>query len=222
PSPFPTNLPTVTEPTKAPTAEPTESPTPAPTMPELPTVAPTEKPSSTPEPTGTPLPTPTEPVTATPTELPLPTSAPTPLPTGTPDYSALIRSGWQRTEDFFGQREVYFSGIFDRAELIASPGRYEYVYTASSEETVRFSVIGEENAEAESFLNVLTERYPDCRIISEGEKDYSYRYTTEGKTVCGRVYACPQGEQPNRMRMEMVFLPERELSGQEEYSFYLQ
>ncbi|MCH5274018.1 MAG: hypothetical protein J1E35_10120 [Lachnospiraceae bacterium] len=232
PYPTPTNMPTVTKPTERPTAKPTvgptKTPTPVPTIQEQPTPVPTPKPSSTPSPTPVPTkaPTkaPTKPATKAPTKAPTrkpssPTS--TPSPTDLPDYDALIQNGWQRTEDFFGQREVYFSGIFNQVELNAEPGRYEYVYTAAVQENVRFAVIGEEDADVWQFLDTLTERYPDCRISLEGEDDYSYEYTAGDERVCGRIYSCLRGETPNRMRIELICPEESGLYGQEGYAFYL-
>lgn len=235
PYPTPADTPTVIKPTDAPTKEPTQkptteptaepekTPTPVPTIQEQPTLVPMPEPSGRPSPTPAPTESatkaPTRPVTKKPVK---PTSpADTPSPTALPDYDALIQNGWQRTEDFFGQKEVYFSGIFDQAELNAEPGRYEYIYTAVNQENVRFAVIGEEDADVWQFLDTLTENYPDCRILFEGEDDYSYEYTAEEERVCGRVYSCLRGETQNRMRIELICPEESGLYGQEGYAFYL-
>lgn len=220
PTPQPTETPTATarptateRPTATPTVKMTNTPTPQPTIPELPTVVPTPMPSSTPSPV------PTKPVTKTPTKPPTQTSAPS--PTELPDYMALIQSGWQRTEDFFGKREIYFSGMFHHAELSAAPGRYEYSYTAVSDENTRFVIAGEENAEIWQFLDTLAESAPDCQIFFEGEEDYRYEYTIGDKWVCGRIYSCPRGEEQNLMRVELSYPSESGLYGQEGYIFYL-
>ncbi len=210
-TPFPSNTPTVTPGTE-PTEVPTKEPTPVPTVPERPTPVPT------PEPSATPTVKPTGPAVASPTPTSGPTS--TPVLTEAPDYTVLIQSGWQRAEDFFGKREVYFPGIFDKADVAAVPGRYEYVYTAAAQEGACFSMIGEEDATVQQFLDTLA-GYPDCRIVPEGEEDYCYEYTAEGKRVYGRIYSCNYEGQQGRMRLELVCLSESELCGQEEYTFYL-
>lgn len=210
-TPSPSNTPTVTPGTE-PTEVPTKEPTPVPTVPERPTPVPT------PEPSATPTAKPTSPATVSPAPTFSPTG--TPVLTEAPDYTALIQSGWQRAEDFFGKREVYFPGMFDKAEGTAVPGRYEYVYTSEAQEGACFSMIGEEGVTVQQFLDTLA-GYPDCRIVPEGEEDYCYEYTTEGKKVYGRIYSCTQDGQQRRMQMELICLSESELCGQEEYAFYL-
>lgn len=230
-----TITPTVTEapliPTDRPTDTPTESPTAEPTLSQSPTVTPTVSP--TPEPTEgvTSIPTakpteaviltpePTEKVTVTPTEEP--TLTPTPEPTAIPEYDTLIQNGWQRTEDFFGKREVYFSGMFDTVDLIAEEGRYGYRYLATADADISLSIIGEEDLTVQEFTDELTDRYPECSVVFEGEQDYRYEYTAEGKTISGRVYSGTEGDKENRMRVEMVYPSENEIYRQEGYGFYL-
>ncbi len=115
---------------------------------------------------------------------------PTPEPTGMPEYDTLLRSGWQRTEDFYGSKEIFFSGKFDQTELIAVPGRYEYRYTASSDPKVSFSVIGDEITPIQQFLDELVGKAIECYIERETETDYRYLYTDGAYTVEGRVYEC--------------------------------
>lgn len=201
------------KPTELPTVKPVNTPTTVPTVPELPTMVPTPVPESTP------TPAPTKPVTKVPVKPPTLTSGPS--PTELPDYAALIQNGWQRTEDFFGKREIYFSGMFHHAELTAGPGRYEYTYTAAPEASVRFVIAGEENAGVWQFLDTLAESALDCQIFFEGEDDYRYEYTTDEKRICGRVYACLREEEENLMRVELIYPLESELYGQEGYIFYL-
>lgn len=210
-----------------PTVEPTEAVTPT-TMPMIastatPTVEPTERPTSTPtvEPTVTVTPTiePTSVITVAPTAEPTP--IPSPVPTAYPEYDTLIQSGWQRTEDFFGEHEIFFSGMFDTVELVAVPGLYEYQYTVTTNAEVSFSILGEEGEFVHSVLEALLALYPECLVTVEGEGDYSYKYTAQGQTVSGRVYDCTQGEQANYMRVELVYPAENENYGNEGYAFYI-
>lgn len=111
--------------------------------------------------------------------------------------------------------------MFDKAEGTVIPERYEYVYTAETQEGACFSMIGEEGVTVQQFLDTLA-GYPDCRIIPEGEEDYCYEYIAEGKRIYGRIYSCTTYEgQQGRMRLELVCPSESELCGQEEYTFYL-
>ena len=146
---------------------------------------------------------------------------PTPIPTAYPEYDTLIQNGWQRTEDFFGMREVYFSGRFDTVELLTVTGRYEYRYTASADSAIAFSLIGEEGTDVQSFVEELLTLYPECLVTAEGEADYSYCYQAAGQTVSGRVYDGTWGEQKNRMRAELRYPAENENYGSEGYGFYL-
>lgn len=201
---------------------PTPVSTPSPTA--QPSIAPTKKPVPTPRPSITPtkIPTLTQAPSVTPTLQPtaLPDSGVSPLPTALPDYVALLQNGWQKTEDFFGAREIFFSGMFDRAKIEAVSGRYEYQYASSLEEGIGFAVIGEEDAAVQQFLDELVLEYPDCRIVEEGEEDYSYTYQREKTLVMGRVYACKKGENMNRTRIEFYasIQAEGEMEG---YGFYL-
>lgn len=220
PSVTPESLPTDTPmPTEDPTAVPTKEPEMTATATPEPEVLPTAEP--TPELSGTttpePVVSPTEEPTATPTPEPV---TPTPEPTGQPAYDTLLQNGWQRTEDFFGCREIFFSGRFDRTELIAVPGRYEYRYTASSDAEGVFSVIGEEELAVQQFLDELVQESPDCTIEWEAEQDYRYCYTDGEYTVTGRIYACDTEEKVRRMRVE-VRVPGTEESPAEGYEFYL-
>ncbi len=224
PTPTPVPAPSVS-PTAAalPTEKPTATPTAVPAITEvvtptpeaLPTVEPTPEISMTPTPAPTVSPT-GEPE-VTPTEEP---ATPTPEPTGQPAYDTLIQNGWQRTEDFFGNREIFFSGRFDRTELIAVPGRYEYRYTASSDAGILFSVIGEENAQIQHFLDELAQGMSECIIEREAEEDYRYRYMDGDVTVSGRIYACGTEGIPCRMRIEFRMSGAGELPA-EGYEFYL-
>ena len=205
------------EPTEAPevTPEPTEVPevTPEPTeAPEV-TPKPTEAPEVTPEPTEAPE------VTPKPTEAPEITPEPTEAPEVQSDYEVLIQNGWQRTEDFFVGRSIYFSGRFTQTELLTEPGRYEYRYTTTEDAEAVFSIIGEE-LPVQTFLDELTQKGPACEITKEAEEDYGYRYTEQGRVVFGRVYACFVEEKEYRMRIEMSYSIGTE-SQTEEYRFYL-
>ena len=218
PTVTPFDTPTV-EPTLAATPTMTTAPTEEPTM--APTVTPTMIPTETVTPSALPTVTPTTEPTETVTPSPEPTLTPPPVPTVYPEYDTLIQNGWQRTGDFFGMREVYFSGMFDAVELLAVTGRYEYRYTASADSAVIFSLIGEEGADVHGYVEELRTLYPECLVTAEGEADYSYRYDAEGQTVSGRVYDCTRGEQKNRMRAELRYPAENDNNGNEGYGFYL-
>ena len=197
------------------TPEPTEAPevTPEPTeVPEV-TPEPTEAPEVTPKPTEAPE------VTPEPTEAPEITPEPTEAPEVQSDYEVLIQNGWQRTEDFFVGRSIYFSGRFTQTELLTEPGRYEYRYTTTEDAEAVFSIIGEE-LPVQTFLDELTQKGPACEITKEAEEDYGYRYTEQGRVVFGRVYACFVEEKEYRMRIEMSYSIGTE-SQTEEYRFYL-
>ena len=221
-SPIPSQMPDT--PTPEPTEEPeptaTSAPSAAPTATSAPTPTPVPEPTEEPEPTATPEPAAT--VTPVPTEVPEISATPTlvPLPTGQPEYETLLQNGWQRTEDFFGTREIFFSGKFDRTELSAVPGRYEYRYTASSDEGISFLIIGEEGVTVQQFLDELAQNVPECLTEREAEEDYRYTYAEGAFTVTGRVYACGTDETKNRMRVEFR-RPENEAVLTEGYEFYL-
>ena len=216
-----TPTPTVTEsvngPTEAPTGEPVSTPeaditptvtpealtAPEPDSSVSPTVGPIAEATPTPEPVATP-------------EIP---ALPTPEPTGQPEYDTLLQNGWQRTEDFFGYREIFFSGKYDDTQLLAAPGRYEYRYTASGDVGITFSVIGEEGRPVQQFLDELAQNAFECYIEPEGNEDYRYRYIDNGILVQGRIYAClADGE--NRMRVEVRSSVGRDVQT-EGYEFYL-
>lgn len=219
--------PVVTEsavkPTVAPVTGSTE--TPGVTVPVF--VTPTEEPDSTPVitpgNTGTPGPQTgdhTEFPTLTPEVSPEPTVTPIPLPTAIPEYDTLLRNGWQRTEDFFGCREIFFSGKFDDAEPVIGEGSCEFGYRAVSDASVLLRIIGEENAGVQPFVEELRQSRPECLIGQEGPEDYSYAYV-EGKTqVNGRVYACRNGGTEHRMRVEF-YSPAGSDMQTEGYGFYL-
>ena len=233
PTPTPLVEPVVTPeplPTVTPVPEVTEEPlvtvTPTPEVTEEPlvTVTPTPEVTEEPLPTLTPVPEVTEePLpTVTPepevTEEPLPTVTPEPLPTGTPDYGALLQNGWQRAEDFFGKREIVFSGIFDFTELIATEGRYEYRYTVGGDVTRLFCIIGEEDSGVQPFLDELEQLYAGCSIFPEGPEDYRYIYTEGAVEVKGRVYSCNTEEKVCRMRIEYHYpAGEQQTEGQDFY-----
>lgn len=186
------------------------------TLPAEPTEAPgvtsALEPTATAEPSDAPSPTPTAEPEIDLTEVP--------EPTGQPSYDTLLQNGWQRTEDFFGCREIFFSGRFDRSELLAEPGRYEYRYTASEEEGVIFSVIGEEEEPLQPYLEELATNSLECTIERETEGDYRYLYTDGEIMVSGRVYACDRNGTPGRTRVEFCIPAQEDLST-EGYEFYL-
>lgn len=182
---------------------PTSQPSPTSTMKPNPTVI---SPEMTPE--------------VSPTPEALPTASPLPLPTGSPDYKALLQNGWQRTEDFFGNRGIYFSGRFCETEVIREQGSYGYCYTSPEEPEVTFSVIGEEAA-VQLFLDELIRPDVSCDILQEGAEDYSYTYVADDIRVTGRVYACYVTEQAYRMRVELR-CPATWDTQKEGYDFYLQ
>lgn len=233
PAPTPTALPRITEeitrvptpeygptkavpPTELPSVSPTAEPVPTEAVATKPVVSPTDLPQMTPELTEMPTPE----LTGTITPEVTPEGTQNPLPTSVPDYEALLQNGWQRTGDFFGEREIYFSGRFTETEVIVAEGRYEYRYFAKGEKRVSFSVIGEENATVEQFLDELVQRAGLCEVTEEGEQEYCYTYSEGEETVYGRVYACkPEGTE-HRMRVEMRY-PTGENDGTEGYDFYL-
>lgn len=188
----------------------------------------TQKPVPTDKPVITMPPEPTPELSPEPSPAPVVTPGPTPTPeepTGIPvpeiqpDYETLLQNGWQRAEDFFGNREIYFSGIFKQTELLTEEGYYEYRYTVPEDGTVVFSLIGEE-LPVQSLLDDLTQKGASCVIREEGENDYSYEYTEKGKRVSGRVYACTVDGKEYRMRIEMRY-PASVESQTEHYEFYL-
>lgn len=199
PSPTGTVIPTPEQDT--PTAGPglTDSPA-APTGTPGVTAGSTGRPTSVPTPTGGAEVTPE--ATPEPTVSPDVFGSPTPEPTGLPEYDTLLQNGWQRTEDFFGSKEIFFSGKFDQTELLAVPGRYEYRYTASSDPEISFSVIGDEIVPIQQFLDELVGRAIECYIERETEKDYRYLYTDGEYTIEGRVYDCGTEEVSRCMRVE--------------------
>jgi len=218
----PTPVPVITETPETPTQVPTDAPditSPEPVVPTkepgtFPTIEPAVSP--TPVPVSTPSPEPKPTVTSEPEVTP----TPMPEPTGRPEYETLLQNGWQRSEDFFGCRDIFFSGAFDKTELIASPGRYEYRYTASSDAGIVFSVIGEERMPVQQFLDELTQRDAECLIEPEGEADYSYTYTDGEVMVRGRIYACGEADTEHRMRVEFCCPEDAEVKT-EGYGFYL-
>lgn len=230
--PVPTTSPQMTQgaPTMTPEPTATIAPTPTPSITPTPTVVPKVTPTKKPVATPTSVPVITRIPTVVPTAIPTkeptieptvgPTMTPAPVPTEVPDYAALIQNGWQRTEDFFGNREILFSGLFDKAEVFAVSGRYEYRYTAAADERISFSVIGEEDMQVQQFLDELTQQFTDCLIAAEGEEDYSYTYQKDEMFVTGRIYACKDGEKKNRMRVEFCS-PAGEAGKTEGYGFYL-
>lgn len=199
----PTKEPVITEVPDTPTTIPSVTPESLPTDILLPT--------SEPETTPIEFPGVTEPVTPDPGKLPTPaltkkpegTLSPMPEPTGQPAYDTLLQNGWQRTEDFFGCREIFFSGKFDHTELLAVPGRYEYRYTASSDAGIRFSIIGEEGIPIQQFLDELAQGTLECYIEMETEEDYRYHYVDGEYAVTGRIYSCGTEEILRHMHVEL-------------------
>lgn len=220
--PTSTPEPTKAAPTQGVTATPTAEPVVTPAVSPEPVATPEAKPtpealSPSPKPTGTQGPEPTEEPVLTP-EVPV-TSTPLPEPTASPEYDTLIENGWQRTDDFFGYREIYFSGMFDETELMAVPGRYEYRYTSATDRNVAFSVIGEEGVSVGAFLEELTLAYPDCTISWESEGDYSYIYTVGETRTQGRIYDC--GTEDMMLRVRVEFYGPAGAEQTEGYAFYL-
>lgn len=217
----------VVKPTVAPTAGPTEGPEMTPSGVAEPTECPVVTATMVPEVSVTPelqeweittVLSPTPEVTAE--VLPEPTMAPVALPTAMPEYDTLLQNGWQRTEDFFGCCEIFFSGKFDDAESVVEEGSYEFCYRAISDVSVLLRIIGEEGMGVQPFLEELRQNRPGCRIEQEGPEDYSYTYI-EGKTqVTGRIYACGDAKEENRMRVEFYSLAGVDLET-EGYGFYL-
>lgn len=219
PSPTPV-LPTVTpDPTPTPPVETGSSPTPVPTPEQDPVVSPDPALTVTPDvtPTEEILPDPTPEITVTPEAVP--TLSPTPVPTGMPEYDALLQNGWQRTEDFFENRGIYFSGRFRETELIREEGSYGYRYIAPEEPEIALLIMGEE-AGVQLLLDELMQREGACDILQEGPEDYSYLYVAGDSMVKGRVYACYVAEQEYRMRVELHY-PALWDTQKEGYDFYL-
>lgn len=226
-----TPVPAVTKPAARPTVAPTAGPTAGPEMTPPVSVVPTECPDVTsvitPECTATPIISegdiaaqPSSAPEVTPVVLPEPTVTPSPLPTARPEYDTLMQNGWQRTEDFFGCREIFFSGKFDDAESVIGEGSYEFSYRAVSDVSVLLRIIGEEGVGLQPFLDELRKKRPECLITQEGQGDYSYSYV-EGKTqVSGRIYDCGSAETINRMRVEFYSLAGTDIQT-EGYGFYL-
>lgn len=214
-----TPTPAVTEPIAEPTAVPEVKPTDEPKVTEVPNITPavTTEPTPTTGPEGGDG---TEVPGVTPEPTPVPVVTAVPLPTPVPEYGTLLENGWQRTEDFFGRREIFFSGIFDLGEAITGEESYEFCYRSASDESVLFRVIGEEGSSAEAFLDELRQNQPDCLIEQEGTEDYSYVYIDGQNRIEGRVYDCGNGEAVNRMRVEF-YSPAHSDIQTEGYGFYL-
>lgn len=201
-------------------------------VPEI-TVTPEPEAKSTPEPQATVSPepevtvtrspeitvTPEPEITVTPEPEIMVTPEPEVTPTPAPDYNALLQNGWQRTEDFFGCREIYFSGQFTETELIAEEGYYEYRYTKTGDATTYFSLIGE-TALLQGLLDELAQKGTECVILQEEDSLYSYVYAEDGMVVKGRVYACVAEDAEHRMRAELHY-PVGEEEKSEGYDFYL-
>lgn len=213
PAPTETPIPEVTEePEPTITPEPTETPTPEVTEEPVPTVTPAPMETPTPEVTKEPEPT------VTPEPTPEVTPEVTPTPEAMPDYAALITGGWQKTEDFFGEKEIFFPGRFHETVLYAEPGRYEYCYTAADEPEVTFSIIGEDMA-MQLFLDGLAQKGNTCTVWTENENEYGYVYPDGQYIVTGRVYGCDTELLNRRMRIEFRY-PAETLQT-EEYRFYI-
>lgn len=220
-----TPTPAVTEPIAEPTAVPEVKPTDEPKVTEVPNITPvvTTEPTPTSGPEATKPPEGgdgTEVPGVTPEPTPVPVVTAVPLPTPVPEYGTLLENGWQRTEDFFGCREIFFSGIFDLGEAITGEESYEFCYRSASDESVLFRVIGEEGRSAEAFLDELRQNQSDCLIEQEGTEDYSYVYIDGQNRIKGRVYDCGNGEAVNRMRVEF-YSPAHSDIQTEGYGFYL-
>ena len=212
-TPLPTEEPVATK-------EPEPVITPAPTETPTPEVTEEPEPVITPEPTETPTPEVTKEPEPTVTPEPTPEVTPevTPTPEVMPDYAALITGGWQKTEDFFGEKEIFFPGRFHETVLYAEPGRYEYCYTAADEPEVTFSIIGEDMA-MQLFLDGLTQKGNTCTVWTENENEYGYVYPDGQYIVTGRVYGCDTELLNRRMRIEFRY-PAETLQT-EEYRFYI-
>lgn len=216
PSPVPSPLPVL------PTREPEPTPEAAPGITFMPLPVPSAAP--TPEATKTPEPAPTSEIRPEPAGTgavtQVPTATPAPASTAQPDYDTLLQNGWQRVEDFFGCRDIYFSGRFNHTELVAAPGRYEYRYSSAEEPGVMLSVIGEEALTVQRFLEDLTQKVEECLVLREGEADYRYTYYSREAYVNGRVYACYENGREHRMRVEVTY-PVSTETQTEGYEFYL-
>lgn len=219
--------PTVTEPAVKPTVAPTIEPTKEPEVTTTGVVTPTNSPETTPNPTATPAPSEGD-ITPEPSltpdvpgeAAPEPTETPVPLPTAMPEYDTLLQNGWQRTEDFFGCREIFFSGRFDDAEPVVGQGSYEFSYRSFSDVSVLLRIIGEEGIGVQSFVDELRQNRPECLIVQEGPGDYSYVYADGRTQVNGRIYECRVGDTENRMRVEF-YSPAGADMQTEGYGFYL-
>lgn len=226
PAPTSTDTPA---PTSTATPEPTSTATPAPTNTATPAPRPSLKPTATPVPSVTPVlvGTPVPSLTGTPvlTGEVMPTATPklpgTPKPTGegtgtpelsnTPvpeptvfpeppeDYGLLLQNGWQRTQDFFEEKEIYFPGGFVTARITAEDGKYLCEYQKPQDAKTVFLMEGLENAEPNEVLSQLQEgREP--MLLREEEAGTRYCYWQENKVISGIVYACQNGAV---MRLEM-------------------
>lgn len=220
----PTMVPTVTKvPTKIPTVTVSPTPevvtpgavTPSVVTPGAVTVSPAPEVSVTPNPeiSITPEPMPTLPLTPMPTVKPEPTPA--------PDYDALMNGGWQRTEDFYGSRDIYFSAGFEPEGMVTEPERYGFFYYVPDDDSVSLSVMGEDGVTASRYREQLQEQYFECEIIEEQQEDYTYRYRTDDVTVYGRVYTTRNGENVGRMRIELSYRGDPDKALEEGYFVYL-
>ncbi len=186
-------------PTKAPETTTGVTPTEKP----VPTGSPT--PAPTPEQTATPSPTPViePPLSPTPTEAPAPTELPTPTlepepteaPVATPspvaekpvDFEALLQHGFQYTEDFFGEKEIYFSGVFLNAATESGKGMYRCEYRAN-DSTAVFVLCGREASGLSALMEQLEAQ--GAEFVFYEQNGIGYRYRTGERLVSGRIYAC--------------------------------
>lgn len=209
-----------TTPELTPEATPTESvmePTPAPTMePELP-------PEITPEITTEPTPEPT--LIPEITEQPQPEITPTPIPEfsdaerGPAEVSVLIADGWQRTEDFYGEKEIYFPGSFSESDLTVATDRYLCTYRTKERTDITFLIEGNDSLQTAEWLEQFLTDHPEAEIYRYATRHYVYRYTEEGTIVFGHVYDCTV-KRDRMTRVEIKYPAEPTESG-ESVVFYI-
>lgn len=225
PTPEATSVPPV--PTPEPTKEPPVFVTPEPTK------------EAAPSPTKEPTPVPTRQATPAPTEgaEPFPTKAPeeTDLPILTPTINPLpfVHAGWQNVLDITMDHYIVFPECFDCSVTEQENSVLAFVYTSSTDENVRFSVvytIGQAYREAAEEIymrgGVTEEHLPDGK---------SFSYVTEEEDIVFRGWVIEEyyneellGEEyqnkeiPGTMRIEFSYpISLREQYETEEFRYYV-
>lgn len=122
----------------------------------------------------------------------MPTLDQTVFPEPPEDYDLLLQNGWQRTQDFFEEKEIYFPGGFVTARIVVEDGKYLCEYQKLQDAETVFLMEGLEKAEPQEVLSQLQEGREPV-LLREEEVGTRYCYLQENKVISGIVYACQNG-----------------------------